>query len=167
MVRIAGFVAGGIPHHIAQRGNRRQLTFFCQDDFREYISLMSEWCFQYAIEVWAYCLMANYVHLVVVPETEDALQKGIGEAHRRYTRRVNFRDGWLCNRFGESVEPDTTVSEIRPQRQKERIIQYGVPRTAANQNPNQLRGMYQKGQNGKGLLQRTSPNPLPSRGHGH
>ncbi len=36
--------------------------------------------------------MAN--HLVVVPESEDALRKGIGEAHRRYTRRVNFREGW-------------------------------------------------------------------------
>ena len=39
-------------------------------------------------------MMANHVYLVVVFETEDALRKGIGEAHRRYTRRANFREGW-------------------------------------------------------------------------
>jgi putative transposase len=70
------------------------LTFFCEDDYREYISLMAEWCFHFAIEVWAYCWMANPVHLVVVPESEDALRKGVREAHRRYTRRFNFPEGW-------------------------------------------------------------------------
>jgi putative transposase len=94
MACIARVVAAGIPPHITQRGNPRQLTFFCEDDYREYISLMAEWCFQYATEVSAYCLMANHVHLVVVPEIEDALRKGIGEALRGYTRRVNFREGW-------------------------------------------------------------------------
>ena len=53
MGRLARVVAAGIPHHITQRGNRRQQTFFCEDDYREYIPLMAEWCFQYAIEVWA------------------------------------------------------------------------------------------------------------------
>ncbi len=46
------------------------------------------------MEVWAYCLMANHVHLIAVPPTEGGLQRAIGEAHRRYTRRVNFREGW-------------------------------------------------------------------------
>jgi len=44
--------------------------------------------------VWAYCLMPNHVHLIVVPESEDGLRRGLGEAHRRYTRRINFREGW-------------------------------------------------------------------------
>jgi len=34
------------------------------------------------------------VHLVVVPSSEEGLARGIGEAHRRYTRRINFRKGW-------------------------------------------------------------------------
>jgi putative transposase len=46
------------------------------------------------VEVWAYCLMPNHVHLIVVPESEDGLRRGLGEAHRRYTRRINFREGW-------------------------------------------------------------------------
>ena len=55
---------------------------------------MREWCVSYGLEVWSYCLMPNHVHLVVVPEHEDSLARGIGEAHRRYTRHINFKKGW-------------------------------------------------------------------------
>jgi len=43
MARIARVVAPGIPHHITQRGNRRQETFFCAEDYQAYIGLMREW----------------------------------------------------------------------------------------------------------------------------
>ena len=55
---------------------------------------MAEWCREYKVDVWAYCLMPNHVHMIVVPETEDGLRRAIGEAHRRYTRYINFREGW-------------------------------------------------------------------------
>jgi len=38
--------------------------------------------------------MPNHVHLLAVPCSEDGLARAIGEAHRRYTRMVNFREGW-------------------------------------------------------------------------
>lgn len=94
MVRIARVVIPGYPHHVTQRGNRRQRTFFCEDDYRAYRELMAEWCGRWAVAVWAYCLMPNHVHLIVVPESEDGLRRAIGEAHRRYTRRINFRKRW-------------------------------------------------------------------------
>ena len=94
MARIARVVAPGIPHHITQRGNRRQETFFCAEDYQAYIALLGEWCGYCAVEVWAYCLMPNHVHVIAVPSSEDGLRRAIGEAHRRYTRRVNFREGW-------------------------------------------------------------------------
>ena len=94
MARLARAVAPGIPHHVTQRGNRRQQTFFSVDDYQSYLELMSEWCRKYEVEIWAYCLMPNHVHLIAVPETKDGLNLAIGEAHRRYTRRINFREGW-------------------------------------------------------------------------
>lgn len=94
MARMARVVAPGLPHHVTQRGNRRQQTFFCEDDYRFYLKLMSEWCSKHQVETWAYCLMPNHIHLVVVPESKDGLHLAIGEAHRRYTRRINFREGW-------------------------------------------------------------------------
>jgi len=94
MARIARAVAVGIPHHVAQRGNRRQSTFFCDGDYQIYLSLMAEWCSRHGVEIWAYCLMPNHVHLIAVPPAEDSLRRAIGEAHRRYTRAINFREGW-------------------------------------------------------------------------
>jgi putative transposase len=94
MARIARVVVPGYPHHITQRGNRRQKTFFCENDYQVYIELMSEWAAQCDVEIWAYCLIPNHVHLVALPQSEDALRRAIGEAHRRYTRHINFRKKW-------------------------------------------------------------------------
>lgn len=94
MARISRVVAPGYPHHITQRGNRRQQTFFCADDYRAYLSLMSEWLNRHQVEIWAWCLMPNHTHLIAVPQTVEGLARGIGEAHRRYTRRINFRENW-------------------------------------------------------------------------
>jgi putative transposase len=94
MPRLARIVAPGFPHHVTQRGNRRLRTFFSDDDHEAYIGLMREWCARCGVEVWAYCLMPNHVHLIAVPQTDDGLRRAIGEAHRRYTRRVNFRERW-------------------------------------------------------------------------
>ena len=38
--------------------------------------------------------MPNHVHLIAVPQSADGLKRAIGEVHRRYTRMVNFREGW-------------------------------------------------------------------------
>ena len=69
-------------------------TFFSEADYREYLYLMAEWCNHCKVQVWSYCLMPNHVHLIAVPESEDGLRRGIGEAHRRYTRYINFQKGW-------------------------------------------------------------------------
>jgi putative transposase len=69
-------------------------TFFDDEDYKTYIKLMGEWCRLSGVEVWAYCLMPNHIHLVGVPENEEGLARGIGEAHRRYTRHINFKKSW-------------------------------------------------------------------------
>ena len=83
-----------MPHHITQRGNRRLQTFFHDRDYEKYIELMAHWCSRLKVEIWAYCLMPNHVHLIAVPASKEALAAAIGEAHRRYTLGVNFREGW-------------------------------------------------------------------------
>ncbi len=94
MARLARIVVPGLPHHITQRGNRRQQTFFCDEDYRSYLELMGQWCGAHQVEIWAYCLMPNHVHLIAVPQSVDGLRRAVGEAHRRYTRSVNFRESW-------------------------------------------------------------------------
>jgi len=94
MARLARAVVPGVPHHVTQRGNRRQRTFFKDEDYRAYLKLMAEYCTKCGVEIWAYCLMPNHIHLMAVPKSSDKLARAIGEAHRRYTRMINFRKKW-------------------------------------------------------------------------
>ena len=74
-------------------------VFFDETDYAMYVDLMSASCVRLGVEVWAYCLMPNHVHLIVVPESKDGLRRAIGDAHRRYSRHVNFRHGWRGRLF--------------------------------------------------------------------
>jgi len=94
MARLARVVAAEVPHHVTQRGNRRQQTFFTDDDYAAYLQLLAEGCHAAQVEVWGYCLMPNHVHLILTPADEGGLRAALAEAHRRYSRRINFREGW-------------------------------------------------------------------------
>jgi putative transposase len=94
MARLARVVAPGLPHHVTQRGNRRQQVFFGEEDYRLYRALLAEGCRAAGVAIWAWCLMPNHVHLILVPAAPDGLRAALGEAHRRYTRHVNEREGW-------------------------------------------------------------------------
>ncbi len=94
MARLARVVVPDVPHHVTQRGNRRQPTFFEDDDYGLYRELIAASCRAAGVSVWAYCLMPNHVHLILTPGDRDGLRAALGEAHRRYSRHVNFREGW-------------------------------------------------------------------------
>ena len=94
MARLARIVVPGVAHHVTQRGNRRQPVFFGADDYVEYRSLIAQSCRAARVEVWGYCLMPNHVHLILVSADESGLRAALADAHRRYSRRVNFREGW-------------------------------------------------------------------------
>lgn len=94
MPRAARLVIPSYPHHVTQRGARRQRTFFSDVDYREYLDLLVAAMPKAGVSIWAYCLMPNHVHFVLVPERNDSLAVLFREAHRRYTRYVNFREGW-------------------------------------------------------------------------
>ncbi len=68
MARMPRLVVPGYPHHVTQRGNRRMKTFFSREDYQAYLDLVVEAKEDAGVQVWAYCLMPNHVHLVVVPE---------------------------------------------------------------------------------------------------
>jgi putative transposase len=69
-------------------------TFFSERDYKEYLYLMADWCNRCEVQIWAYCLMPNHVHLISVTHSEEGLRRAIGEAHRRYTRHINSSNGW-------------------------------------------------------------------------
>ncbi|MEP7348325.1 MAG: transposase [Sphingorhabdus sp.] len=94
MPRIARIVVPGVAHHVTQRGNRRLPVFFNDGDRRAYLALIAEACTAQGTRCLAWCLMENHVHLILIPREEDGLRATLAEAHRRYTRRINQREGW-------------------------------------------------------------------------
>jgi putative transposase len=91
MARLPRLVLPGIPHHVTQRGNGRQETFFEPADYALYIDLFAQSAERAGCEVWAYCLMPNHVHAIIVPRDEDGLRATFGDLHRRYTGYINAR----------------------------------------------------------------------------
>jgi len=75
MPRLARTVFANVPHHITQRGNRREDIFLTNDDRAHYLTWLTRYCQQHTVETLAYCLMSNYLHQVAVPATESALER--------------------------------------------------------------------------------------------
>src|SRR6266849_9968154 len=89
MGRIARVVAQGVPHHITQRGNARQIVFNDAKDRRIYLELLRYYTEKFRLRIWAWCLMSNHVHLLAVPETAESLKRALGQAHHDYARYRN------------------------------------------------------------------------------
>ena len=94
MPRMPRLIVPGFPHHITQRGGRKQRTFFEESDYADYVRLLKERLTEVEISIWAYCLMPNHVHFVAVPRTEDALSKLFGYVHAQHARAINQARGW-------------------------------------------------------------------------
>jgi putative transposase len=94
MPRHARFVFPGIPHHVTQRGNRREEIFFDDTDRRAYLDWLAEYCVKHRVSLLAYCLMRNHVHIVAVPESGDGLERVFRPLHTRYAQRINRAKNW-------------------------------------------------------------------------
>lgn len=84
---------------MTQPENRREPIFFEDGDQEVYRDLLAEQARRRGVEVWAYCLMPNHVHLILKPRDELGLGLAVGEAHRRYTNFVNGRGRWIGHLF--------------------------------------------------------------------
>ena len=118
MTRLARSVVPHCPHHVTQCGNRLEPIFFEDGDQDVYCDLLAQQTLKAQVQIRAYCLMPNHVHLNVVPGDEAGLARAIGETHRRYTNFINARGRrtWhlFQRRYGSVVMDDThLVTAVR------------------------------------------------------
>ena len=118
MPRLARNVFPGIPHHITQRGNRREDIFFSEEDRLIYLQWLGEYCQKHKVEILAYCLMTNHIHLILKPSNGDGLQRVLKPLHMRYAQRVNKANGWKGHLwqgryFSSALDEAYTWSAIR------------------------------------------------------
>ena len=107
MPRIARVYSIDYPHHITQRGNNRQPVFFDDEDREFYLKTLGRYSQHWGFDVWAYCLMTNHAHILLVPRKEQSLARGIGGTNLVYTQYINRkykRSGRLWqNRFFSAI----------------------------------------------------------------
>ena len=98
MSRHPRIVLPGVPLHIIQRGNNRNVCFFCKADYQAYLSLLAVFSRSCACPIHAYVLMTNHVHILVTPECEASaadLMKNVGQNYVQYINRRHDRFGTL------------------------------------------------------------------------
>ncbi len=110
MPRIARIIVRDVPHHFTQRGNNRQQVFFSDPDRRQYLAFLAEESAANHLELWAWCLMTNHVHLIATPRHETAAARAIGRTHFRYSQYLNRRRG-RCGHLWQGRFYSTALDE--------------------------------------------------------
>jgi putative transposase len=98
MARLPRIGTAGIPQHIIQRGNNRQICFVGDRDFAAYAHWLDECARKSGVAIHAWVLMSNHVHLLATPETDKAvshMMQALGRHYVRYFNRSYRRTGTL------------------------------------------------------------------------
>ena len=93
MARLPRLTVTGYPHHVILRGNNRQDIFKTTADYQHMLSLLEEHARAQGVEVHAYVLMTNHLHLLLTPQKDQALPKMMQAVGRSYVRRFNQAHG--------------------------------------------------------------------------
>ena len=98
MARLPRLNLAGIPQHVVQRGNNRQVSFFAEQDYAVYLDKLKDYAKKYQVNVHAFVLMTNHVHLLMTPETEKGvsqLMQSLGRYYVMYINKTYQRTGTL------------------------------------------------------------------------
>jgi len=112
MPRKVRFYAAGIPSHIVQRGNNKQVCFFCDDDYGFYMKALGEALIENNVKLHAFVLMTNHVHLLMTPSDHEGISKVMQSVGRKYVRYING----IYNRTGTLWEGRHKASLIDSER---------------------------------------------------
>lgn len=110
MARLPRLTLPGLPHYVLQRGNNLQPIFADAQDYVCMKDLLREMGRRFAVELHAYILLPNQLHLLVTPETADSLPQFMQAVGRSYVRGFNNRHGrsgtlWEGRYRGTVLEP--------------------------------------------------------------
>jgi putative transposase len=89
MPRSARLVIPGLPHHVVQRAARGKALFYTDQDRRRYLDLLAEYATRQRLQIWAWCLMPDHVHLVAVPEDALSLAAALIPLQTQYSRHIH------------------------------------------------------------------------------
>jgi putative transposase len=90
MARLNRLCPVGIPQHIVQRGNNRQVCFNGDEDMAAYANWLKEFSVKFQVDIHAWVFMTNHVHLLATPRIENGISKMMQSLGRQYVRYFNY-----------------------------------------------------------------------------
>jgi putative transposase len=90
MARLPRISLPGIPLHIIQRGNNRQVCFGSDEDFATYARWLGDYAEKFSVAIHAWVFMTNHVHLLLTPQTEEGVSRLMQALGRHYVRYFNY-----------------------------------------------------------------------------
>tara|TARA_B100001059_G_C17808389_1_gene570636 strand:+ start:22 stop:714 length:693 start_codon:yes stop_codon:yes gene_type:complete len=98
MARLPRVHLAGVPEHIIQRGNNRQVCFASDDDFAAYAHWLKEYSEAFGVHIHAWVMMTNHVHLLCTASDNSGISlmmQSLGRRYVRYFNRAYQRSGTL------------------------------------------------------------------------
>lgn len=98
MARLPRLSVLGYPHHVILRGNNRQAIFTGRGDFERMLALLTEHSRAQSVEIHAYVLMTNHLHLLLTPQKDKALSlmmQSVGRSYVQVFNKLHGRTGTL------------------------------------------------------------------------
>ncbi|WP_438864314.1 transposase [Neptunicella sp.] len=80
-----------VVQHVIQRGNNRQICFASEQDFAGYVNWLKDYSKKYQVDIHAWVLMTNHVHLLCTPHNESSIGKMMQSLGRQYVRYFNYQ----------------------------------------------------------------------------
>ncbi|WP_101756922.1 transposase [Oceanicoccus sp. KOV_DT_Chl] len=93
MPRKPRYFLPNVPVHVVQRGHSRSPVFFEAQDYATYSYWVKEAALRYEIDVHAFVLMTNHVHLLMTPKLSGSVSKFMQYVGRRYVPYFNHKYG--------------------------------------------------------------------------
>lgn len=93
MPRVIRGLVDGFVYHVVNRGNSRQEVFHKDQDYEAFVDLMGEAKVRYSVKIFAYCLMPNHFHMVLMPNRAEELSKWMQWLMTSHVRRYHRHYG--------------------------------------------------------------------------
>ena len=90
MTRRRRVTPAGIPQHIIQRGNNRHICFASDEDMSAYVAWLRDYANLFEVDIHAWVLMTNHVHLLCTPNNENGIIKMMQSLGRMYVSYFNY-----------------------------------------------------------------------------
>jgi putative transposase len=90
MARLPRLYLPGCAQHIIQRGNNREACFYGEADYKAYLSFLKDAALKYQVDIHAFVLMTNHVHLLTTPKNQYGVSRMMQAQGRKYVQYFNF-----------------------------------------------------------------------------